>query len=372
MSPPRALYLLRYYPTLTETFVQDEIEGMLQAGIDVRVAAIGTRGDGALARDLPPAPFLAIPRRPLTGRLRRATPGMRWLAAQQRPKDAARLPWLAAQAADVDLVHVHFAGEAAEWACALRRDGGPPYTVTVHAADLFKPRPSLDTVLAEAEVVFTVAEHHAGLLRARGHRAIVARCGPVLDRWRLPPPPEGPLRALFIGRDVPKKGLDVLLDAWAPQPGDRLTLVTDRRVLDDPTIGSPGLLPRAGVRAQMSRANLVVLPCREAADGDRDGVPLALMEALAAGRPVISTPVSGVPELVDHEVGWLVPQDDAGALGRALGAARDPEERTRRGAAGPARLRVRGFTRAAQVATVLSAWGQMPSLRTCGWPHNRP
>jgi colanic acid/amylovoran biosynthesis glycosyltransferase len=372
MSRPQVMYLLRYYPTLTETFVQDEIEGMLQVGIGVRIAAMGSREDGALARDLPAAPVLAIPRRPLTGRLARSTPGMRWLASQQRPKDAARLPWLAARAAEVDLVHVHFAGEAAEWACALRRDGGPPYTVTVHAADLFKPRPSLDTVLSEAEVVFTVAEHHAALLRARGHAPVIARCGPVLDRWQLPPAPPGPLRALFIGRDVPKKGLDVLLDAWAPAPGDRLTLLSDRHVGSIPTIRSPGLQPRGAVRTHMAQSNLVVLPCRRAADGDLDGVPVALMEALAAGRPVISTRVSGIPELVDDGVGWLVPADDAHALARALEAARDPEERTRRGAAGPGRLRARGFTRASQVSQVLAAWGHVPSLRTCRWPQNRP
>lgn len=371
MSRPEVMYLLRYYPTLTETFVQDEVEGVMQAGVGVRIAAMGPRQDGALARDLPDAPVLTIPRRPLAGRLSRSTPGMRWLATQQRPKDAARLPWLAARTAGIDLLHVHFAGEAAEWACALRRDGGPPYTVTVHAADLFKPRPALDTVLSEAAVVFTVAEHHAALLRARGHTPVLARCGPVLDRWRLPEAPPGPLQALFIGRDVPKKGLDVLLDAWAPARGDQLTLVTDRRVRGIPTIGSPGLLPRARVRAHMARANLVVLPCRRADDGDQDGVPVALMEALAAGRPVITTPISGIPELIDDDVGWLVPTDDAGGLARALEAARDPVERSRRGAAGPARLRARGFTRAAQVGQVLTAWRQMPSLRTCRWPQNR-
>lgn len=371
MTRPRALYLLRYYPTLTETFVQDEIVGMQTAGVDVRVAALGARADGALARDLPAVPVLRVPRRPLTGRLRTATPGMRWLATHQRTKDAARLPWLAARIADVDVVHVHFAGEAAEWACALRRDGGPPYTVTVHAADLFKPRPAFDTVLSEAAAVFTVAAHHAALLGARGHAARLARCGPVLPDWRLPPPPAGPLRALFIGRDVPKKGLDILLRAWRPDPGDQLTLVTDRQVAGDPTIVSPGLQTRADVRAHMARSNTVVLPCRQAPDGDLDGVPVALMEALAAGRPVISTTVSGIPELVDDGVGWLIPPDDPAALRRALGAARDPIERAHRGARGPGRLADRGFTRAAQVEAVLSGWRQVPSLRTCGWPQNR-
>jgi glycosyltransferase involved in cell wall biosynthesis len=338
--------------------VQDEIKGMLDAGVGVRIAALGGRADGALARDLPPCPVLAVPRRPLTGRLRPATPGMRWLAAVQRPKDAARLPWLAARLGEVDRIHVHFAGEAAEWACALRRDGGPPYTVTVHAVDLFKPRPALDTVLAEAEQVFTVAEHHRRVLAARGHDSTVVRCGPVLADWAdLPPPPPGPLRALFVGRDVPKKGLDTLLAAWDPAPGDHLHIISDRQGATAPSISWHGLVTRRQVRDVLSACNLAVLPCRAAPDGDLDGVPVSLMEALAAGRPVLSTPVSGVPELVDPAVGWLVPPDDPVALRAALRACRDGELRARRGRAGPRHLADRGFTRSAQVGALLRAWG---------------
>ena len=57
----------------------------------------------------------------------------------------------------------------------------------------------------------------------------------------------------------------------------------------------------------MAACNLFILPCRKASDGDMDGVPVALMEALASGRPVITTSVSGIPELVDEKVGWMVP-----------------------------------------------------------------
>lgn len=356
MHRPHVLYLLRYYPTLTETFVQDEMAGLVKRGWRVTVAALGTRPDGALAQPLDGVEVLHIPRRPLVGRLRPPTPGMRWLARVQRPKDAARLPWLAARLADVDRVHVHFAGEAAEWACALRMDQGPPYTVTVHAVDLFKPRPALDTVLAGSSAVLTVADHHRALLARRGHESRLVRCGPVLERWQLPPPPSGPLRALFIGRDVPKKGLETLLDAWAPTAGDRLDIVSDRTGVTDETIACHGLVTRAAVRDRMAASNLVVLPCREAPDGDMDGVPVALMEALAASRPVISTAVSGIPELVDDTVGWLISPNDPVSLARAIEAARDPTERLRRGAAGPARLRSRGFHHTAQVDALINSW----------------
>jgi glycosyltransferase involved in cell wall biosynthesis len=109
---------------------------------------------------------------------------------------------------------------------------------------------------------------------------------------------------------------------------------------------------------------VLVLPCQRAPDGDLDGVPVALMEALAAGRPVITTPVSGIPELVDEEVGWLVPPGSAPALAEALCAAADPAERLRRGAAGPARLHERSFTISAQVSSVLASWGEPWSRAT--------
>ena len=349
MTRPHVLYLLRYYPTLTETFVQDEIAGLVARGWRVTVAAMGTREDGALARDLPEVPVLEVPRRPWEGRLRPASAGMRWLGRFQRPKDAARLPWLASRLGDVDHIHVHFAGEAAEWACALRRDGGPPYSVTVHAVDLFKPRRSLDTVLAEAHRVLTVAEHHRRHLRSRGHESTLVRCGPVLADWNLPAMPSGPLRAAFIGRDVPKKGLDTLLAAWRPRTGDHLDIVSERQGIMDATITCHGLVPRARLREIVGRCNVIVLPCRQAPDGDLDGVPLVLMEALAAGRPVISTAVSGIPELIDPEVGWCIPPDDIAALRQALDEAGADETRQRRGAAGPARLLARGFHRDAQV-----------------------
>ena len=80
------------------------------------------------------------------------------------------------------------------------------------------------------------------------------------------------------------------------------------------------------------------------------------MEAMAAGRPVISTAVSGIPELVDDAVGWLCPPQDPPALAAALLAATDPRQRSARGALGPARLRERGFSIEDQADAVQSCW----------------
>jgi glycosyltransferase involved in cell wall biosynthesis len=95
-----------------------------------------------------------------------------------------------------------------------------------------------------------------------------------------------------------------------------------------------------------------------APDGDMDGVPLVLMEAMATGRPVLTTPISGIPELVDEEVGWLTEPDNAAALALQLQEiVRAPDEIHSRGGAGPVRLRDRGFTLSAQVDGLQRAWG---------------
>ena len=80
-----------------------------------------------------------------------------------------------------------------------------------------------------------------------------------------------------------------------------------------------GALPQAEVRKSLYSASIFALPSVVTTTGDRDGIPVSLMEAMAAGTPSVSTRVSGIPELIDHErEGLLVPERDAPALARAL------------------------------------------------------
>ena len=98
--------------------------------------------------------------------------------------------------------------------------------------------------------------------------------------------------------------------------------------------------PHQALVHRLARASVFALPCRIASDGDRDGIPNVVLEAMAMALPVVSTPVSGIPEVLQHEQnGLLVPADDAGALAHAIGRLLDDEAlRARLGAA--ARLSV--------------------------------
>lgn len=360
----KLLVVVRYWPTRSETFVAREVAELAARGHEVVVAAIGTRADGD---DADPIPGVTVwrPERGAREWVARAIgpvgPAARWLAGHQRPKDVARCGSLAdwAVGRGFDRVHAHFAGEAAEWARVVADRCGIPWSVTTHATDLFRPRPSLPELLRAARPVVTVCEHHRGWLRATFDvDAAVVRCGvdPAAYPPARPAPAGGPLRAISVARWVPKKGLDTLLEAVELVPGPiRLRLVAD----PPPGVGAPratvGAVAPREVPALLAEADVFALPCRVAGDGDRDGVPVALIEAMAAGLPVISTPVAGIPELVDEAVGWLVPPNDPRALAHALEAARDPSVRAARGAAGRARVRA-GWTVAGQVDALLGAW----------------
>jgi glycosyltransferase involved in cell wall biosynthesis len=176
---------------------------------------------------------------------------------------------------------------------------------------------------------------------------------------------------LCIGRLCAEKGHLTLLDAFAAlaRPGVRLVLAGDGefRGLVDARIRDLNLTDRVQitgwigsdeVRRLITQATLVVQPSL------MEGLPVVLMEAFAQGRPVVSTFVAGIPELVrDGQTGWLVPAGDTGSLARALAAALDtpPERLAEMGRAGIARARARHHidTEAARLARLFAA-GTVP------------
>lgn len=329
----KVAYVLRYWPTRSETFVAREIAGLQATGVRVEVFALDPREPGG---ETPPV------------RTHWAPHGVRRLGGG---RDA--VTWLARglRAARPDRVHVHFAGEALEVAVAAA--GGLPVSVTVHAVDLFRPRASLPDLLPRVQVV-TVCEHHRAWIRERyGVAATVVRCG--IEPGRYPPvDPGGPgRRVLCVARDVPKKGLDVLVDVVGRIEGAHLRLTAGSSRLAAPHV-TLGAVPRAD--ALHAEAEVFALAARVAPDGDRDGVPVALMEAMASGLPVVTTAVAGIPELVDTTVGWCVAPGDPAAFEAALrDALSDPVARRRRGQA--ARRRVHSlWTVQEQVNGLRSAW----------------
>ncbi len=345
------LYVVRYHPALSETFVRDELRALHEAGVRVELAAFDAR-DSMGVEALP----MRVHAQPHRWGWLRALPALarEWLRAPGRVP--ARVLWLATLLRQAEHVHVHFAGEAAEWAHAACARVGRRYSVTVHAVDLFKPRPALPRVLADASAVVAFTRYNSDLMLERyGIQAVRLRFGLDLDRLATACP-EASRRIVSVGRNVPKKGLDLVL-ALAERLGAEAEVVVVSDLPASPHARVLGLRPHPEVLALYATAGCFVLPCRRAPDGDMDGLPVALVEAMAAGLPVITTATSGIPELVDESVGWLVPPDDLGALEAAVREAlADPEARRQRGAAARNRVWAQGFERGRLAAAMINVF----------------
>jgi glycosyltransferase involved in cell wall biosynthesis len=263
------------------------------------------------------------------------------------------LAWAGNGTVSEDHLHAHFGWVAATAAWSAATVAGKPYSVMLHAfemhsrrhVDRFTPIP-----LQEATRVFTESHRDRGIIRERwGVDATVVRMG-VPRAWVDPSPVErDPWLIVSVGALRAKKGHDVLLRAVAlADPRWRLAICGEgplRADLEeqiaelglDERVTLAGAQSEAEVHDWLHRAALSCLACVETPGGDRDGIPIALMEGLAAGTAVVSTYVGAIHELLEG-VGTLVPSGDAAALASALDALRDPAVRARMAAAGRRRI----------------------------------
>lgn len=357
-------YLFERFPAFTQTFCAREVLAMGRAGWAPLVFSIrDPRTLGEPAPDFLPAEVLARVRYlpgekeiveevrwlrrhgRLPGTFAAAEPEWRQAADKGRFYEAALLAWRIQEAGGARHVHVHFAGLAARTAFWMRRYGGVSYSLTGHANDLFRPGDPADApapadVLAGADFVATESEFAAARMRAR-HPGLARNFFPVpngLDvaAFSVARPGENPPRVLALGRLIEKKGFADLVAALA-RVRARGVAFTAEIVGDGPLRGNlraaiaaaglgdvvtlPGALPQREVLARLAGARVFALPCVEEADGagGMDNYPTVIAEAMAAGLPVVSTTVAGVPEMVaDGQTGRLVPPRAPAALADAL------------------------------------------------------
>lgn len=250
-------------------------------------------------------------------------------------------------------LHAHFAGMAARTAYWVGQFFGIPYSFTAHANDIFAPRDfvvSLPKLIEAAVAIVTVSEYSAHDLKTRfpASAAKVHRVynGVDLSRFYPPDPGSGVPEIVSIGRLIEKKGFADVINACA-------LLTARRRGFNCEIIGEGpleetlraqiasadvkgcvhlvGPQTQAQIALRLSRATIFVLACTREKDGGMDNLPTVIMEAMAAGLPVISTPLGGIPEMVEHDVnGELVPERDSAAICSAIERLISDPERARR------------------------------------------
>ncbi|MFD0858028.1 glycosyltransferase family 4 protein [Roseovarius aquimarinus] len=232
--------------------------------------------------------------------------------------------------------HAHFGTNAAAVAMLSHVMGGPRYSFTVHGPEEFDAPRSLSLAEKMTRAAFTVAISSYGraqLSRLVPHdlwaRIRIVHCGIEPELFAAPAPiPGGPPHLVAIGRFVEQKGQmmlpGALRRALREAPDLHLTLIGDgplRGALEADIavagIGGhvtlAGWQDEAGIRAALARAHALVMP------SFAEGLPMVVMEAMAAARPVLATHIAGTPELVqDGVTGWLVPAGDEAALAEAM------------------------------------------------------
>lgn len=383
------VFLLKGYPRLSETFIAEEIRGLERRGFEIRIVAMRQPTDGRLhpvhAEIAAPVSYLpeylhhdpfrvlrswwAVRRAPgLAAAWRKFRYDLRRDFSRNRIRRFGQALVLAAELPPgVVQIHAHFIhtpASVAEYAATMTE---LPWSCSAHAKDIWTS-PDWDLARKLEAARWTVTCTAAGLDRLR---ALSPRGKPVtlvyhgLDLGRFRPlqllrprrdgsDPADPVHLLAVGRAVEKKGFDVLVDALAIIPEayawrlvhvgggpelPKLRTAAERRGLAD-RVAWLGPQDQTAVLEQYRQADLFVLPCRVAGDGDRDGLPNVLVEAQSQGLACLSTRVGGVPELIEDGInGRLVESEDAAALAAALiDLIRDPDLRRAYGRAGQGRV----------------------------------
>jgi glycosyltransferase involved in cell wall biosynthesis len=387
-------YVLKGYPRLSELFIASEIFRLEQSGLRLRLFVIKL-GDETLRHPLVnriraqpeylphtasvsgvplrrwlrdhlplfwPALKRTIVRHPI-GLLRAAGAALAQAVRARRtfwspPRKVYAKEFLQAvaltdclhDAPEVRHLHAHFCHGATTVTWLAAMIAGRSFSFTAHAKDIYTPalNPAglLRRKLAAARFAVTCTDaNRAFLLQQHGGSTPIHRVYHGLNaefdalmRRELGPSAGGRpalLRIVAVGRQVPKKGFDVLIDACAElsgwgvpidatiigEPGDAteaLIARIARRELER-HVRIAGAMSQAALLSEYRQATVFCLPCRVSDDGDRDGIPNVLVEAMASGLPVVTTGVSGIPELVEHETsGLIVPPGDPLATAHAL------------------------------------------------------
>jgi glycosyltransferase involved in cell wall biosynthesis len=359
-ATPTVAYILARFPYLSETFIHEEIVGLQETGIPIHIFAFRgadsvlaetsrshVRSDPFYLPDSPVTRFVSIVLANLQAVIARPIRYLRAFLATM--PDFRELRTFAGsvyfvnrmETIGVGRIHVHFAFELAGAARSLSLLLSIPYSVTVHGEHLFRtPAGTLWRRLKDADLVIAVSEFHKRYLLAKCPQLEADKVPVVFSG--IPAPPSIPARneharklIVSVGRLFEAKGHRILIDALGILDERHIPFtckivgVGPLRNNLEQQISALGLqssaillgaLRHADVQELLVEADLFVLACVKDSRGGMDGMPVALMEAMAMALPVVSSRLSGIPELVVPGTGLLVTSGSSLELADALQA----------------------------------------------------
>ncbi|MCC6234173.1 MAG: glycosyltransferase [Verrucomicrobiales bacterium] len=354
--PAKVGYVVKRYPRFSETFIVNEILAHEAAGRLVDIFSLyppnDTHFQDVISRVRSRVTYL-----PAEG-LRAAD---LWSGLEQTGRDLPKFwvqlsdahgatarevfqaAWLARLVikGGITHLHAHFGTAATTVARLAARFAGIPYSFTAHAKDIFHEEvdpADLRRKMSDASTVITVSDYNVAHLN-REHGAAAQRVQRVynglhLDQFPFTSPQARPRRVVTVGRLIEKKGFSVLVDAVHVLRNEGVELTCEiigsgelepalRSQIQalglDGHIELSGALPQGEVIRRVASAAVFAAPCVVGRDGNADGLPTVLLEAMALGTPCVGTDVTGIPELLRHgDTGWLVKQHDVEGLASAL------------------------------------------------------
>jgi len=371
-------YVAMSFPLLSETFVINEVRSVREQGIATAVFSLRSPREpfchneaAALLPHTRQLPFFfstrlwwavgsfALRQPRLLARATGAALAGTWRRPRVLVRTLAVLPKSVLLAAEVRRLgighlHAHFANYPATAAWVASRLAGVSFSFTAHAHDLFVDHSLLATKLREAAAVFTISDYNRSYLRKlAGERCCpvhVVRMGANLERFPVRAVREGNrgLRMASVGRLDEMKGFHHLIQACRlldeqgvpfqcliAGAGEQRPYL--ERMIEALRLGRKvilcGWMDSGQVAELLAWADCFVLPCVPTGTGKQDGIPVALMEAMACGLAVVSTTISGIPELVRPGCGLLVKPGDVAGLAQTLEQLTHPGIRTRLGRA---------------------------------------
>ncbi len=360
---PSLTYIIGTYPGLTTTFIDREVMALRGMGAQLQILSIRqpwtklSAEQEALRKDvtyLLPIKWLPLIISHLSYALtkpKRFFSTLVYLLTRPHPSLRARLMTFihfmegvyaayTLRRAPGQHLHAHFIDRAATVALVASRLLDIPYSVTAHASDIYVNPVLLKEKLANAKFVSTCTAYNRSYLSQFGkdlfnHKLLCIYHGLELERYvKVQRTKIGRPVILSVGQLQERKGLSYLVEACSFL-GERGIQFECRIIGEGPLrpilqdqiqrlglenfVRLLGALPHEEVIAQYQEATVFALPAILGKDGDRDGIPNVILEALSMGLPVVSTAHSGIPEVIEEGVnGLLVPPEDAKALSSAL------------------------------------------------------
>jgi len=340
----RIAVLVREFPNVSETFVLGQVTGLIDRGCDVTVLAENAP-DGTVVQP-------AVARYGLAGKavyyvslkdaLRHPATALRSLRFGAQAGRVMRAYGAASRLPPFDVIHCHF-GPLGLLGARLRALGGLAgrvvttfhgFDITAHVAA--RGEHVYDELFRRGDLFLPISDLWRARLVELGcppDRIEVHRMGIDLRRFRFREREAGvPLELVSIARLTPKKGIEYGIRAVAaartpvryriagegPLRSELEALIVELGVAD--RVELLGAVDQDAAAALLESAHVLLAPSITAPGGDMEGIPVALMEAMATGLPVVTTRHSGIPELVTHEeTGYLAPERDVDALAAGIG-----------------------------------------------------